>query len=403
MNGIPYGDQNSGLEPLARKIWRNVIPEDSYDKSLFYCYDAALAKYGRGGISKYIYGALHCCTASSFAAGDQDLGGVGVSIQTLHRLAFSNREVGMQTLATLVFEALFTCLALIEAIWGTPEGTHRFHLPSAIKGTIATFLDTGIFFSLSVFIASVVALGQLADGLYYQTDILSSIFNFTVGPLLVVVSLHFDQLRRRKLRIGIVVALVLLSLVLCFLAVFSGHWYFQTWPDICCPILQKDRFLLLVPILNVTFTVLLVHQLSTPTIFYFLNLVFRPHLWKMISEGNTFLNSITSLHAERQNLRQDRRKKRGAWLTFLFELYRIIIPNDQPFGWRLAIYSFVFTWSQLVYILYRRFLIGECAKGRVYKENQFGFGQALAAFMWLPVLADLGDILCSKSLSSTRQ
>ena len=123
----------------------------------------------------------------------------------------------------------------------------------------------------------------------------------------------------------------------------------------------------------------------------------------MISEGNTFLNSITSLHAERQKLRQDRRKKRGAWLTFLFELYRIIIPNDQPFGWRLAIYSFVFTWSQLVYILYQRFLIGGCAKGEVYKENQFGFGQALAAFMWLPVLADLGDILCSMSLSSTGQ
>ena len=89
MNENRYGDQDSGWEPLVRTIWRNIIPEDNYNKSLFHCYDVTLGEYHRmPNVSRYINGALHCCNASSFAAGDQDLGGVGVSIQTLHRLAF---------------------------------------------------------------------------------------------------------------------------------------------------------------------------------------------------------------------------------------------------------------------------------------------------------------------------
>ena len=302
----------------------------------------------------------------------------------------------MQTLATLAFEAFFASLIFIDVIWDIPEGARRFHLPSAIKGTIETFLDTGGFPSLSVFIAAVVAIGQFSDGLYYQTTLLSSVFNFTVGPLLVVVSLHFAQLRRRKLRIGIVVALTLPSLVLFWLAIpRDNNRFMVSWPRIYCPegSIEDDYVVFMV---NFTLTLFLAHQFVTPTVFYSLNLVFRPQLWKMISAGDTFLNSVRSLHVERQKLRQDRRKKRSACLICLFELYRFIIPDDQPFGWRLAIYSFIFTWSQLGFIFYRRFKLGSCAKGGVYKENQLGFGQTLAALIWLPVLADFGDILCSK-------
>ena len=367
-------------------------------QSLIRCYDASLGP----SPDNYLHGALQCCGSSSFAAGDQDLGGIGVSIQILDRLALSNRAVGPQILTALAFEAFFTSLILIEAIWDTPEATHRFHLPSAIKGTIETFLDTAIFFSLSVFIAAVAAIGHFAEEGYYEPILLCSVFNFTVGPLVVVVSLHFTQLRRRKFRIGIVVTLVLLSFALVCVAVSSSSpnlSSFANWAAICCPELSgpgtgmSSTF----AIANLSLTAFLLHQFTTPTLFYFLNLVFRPELWKKISEGNTFLNSIRSLQSERRKSRRDRRKKRSAYSRCLFELYHLIIPDDQPFGWRLAIYSFVFAWSQLGFIFYQRFKLGSCAKGEVYKENQFGFGQTLAALMWLPVLADFGDILFCKS------
>ena len=43
-----------GWDPLMQKIWRNVIPEDIYNRSLIHCYDAVLGS----NPDNYLYGAL---------------------------------------------------------------------------------------------------------------------------------------------------------------------------------------------------------------------------------------------------------------------------------------------------------------------------------------------------------
>ena len=370
------------------RIWRNIVPDDVYNVSLVNCYDYAVARASRPAVpenqtvsepSDYVKLGDQCCRKSSFAAGDQDLGGVGVSMHILDTLALSNRVAGMQMLTALAFEAFLAGLILIEGIGGDPEGPQKSRLPSAVRGIVEAFLDIGIFFSLSVFIAAAVALSHFGETGYYDPTLLSNIFNFTVGPMLVVVSLHFRQLRRRKLRVGIVVILVFLAHALLWVARRTSLKAKSLWVDTCCPpasalvgstpgtILRVNLFL----------TALMVHQFVTPAVFRHPYLLFRPRLWKEEKE------------------RWDSPPEKDS--SFLLGLYYLIVPRFPPFRRRLAGYSFFFTCLQLLFIYSQRFKLESCAKGGVYKENQFGFGQTLAALMWLPVLADFGSILCCKS------
>ena len=73
----------SAWNALMPKIWRNVIPEGTYNSSLVHCYDiAVLAGHSARGYGPHIYAATatQCCRKSTFATGDPDLGGIGVSI-----------------------------------------------------------------------------------------------------------------------------------------------------------------------------------------------------------------------------------------------------------------------------------------------------------------------------------
>ena len=296
----------------------------------------------------------------------------------------------MQILTALAFEAFLTGLVLISA--SRSEG-HQSRLRSALLGAVEAFLDTGIFFSLSVFIAAVIALRHFGEGEYYDPSAMSTIFTFTVGPLLVIVSLHLKQLRRRVLRVGIVVILALLSHVLFWMAQETMVPATGRWVDICCPqaSLLGGSMVAAFAWINLLLTALLVHQFITPTVLYYPNLFFRPRLWGKIFKGNTFRESFRSLEAERW---ESRRYRDSFCLPGLFFL---LFPFLPPFGRRLATFSFFFTCLQLLFIFCQRSKLENCAKGEVYKENQLSFGQTLAALMWLPVFADFGDIFFCKS------
>ena len=92
------GNESVWLE-LMPKIWRHILPDSMFNSSLVHCYDIAVAnaldpdafKYrSAAGPKDYVKIADQCCRKSSFAAGDQDIGGIGVSVHILVKLAPSD-------------------------------------------------------------------------------------------------------------------------------------------------------------------------------------------------------------------------------------------------------------------------------------------------------------------------
>jgi hypothetical protein len=302
-------------------------------------------------------------------------------------------------LMAYAFETIFTTICVIATIQKDDSFEYggKFNLESAIQihhycmeRTMETFLDAAIFFALAINVASLRGIISSKQALYASIQS-ANIAVFSLTPVLTILSLRFNKLRRRTLRVSlaIVATTMTTAIVLCgftYEIISQSNWFV-----ICYDTGVQS----LVWITVITFTGWVVYQLILGPAYYFLTLFFRHQLWGDRSkQSSNFFGRLQEVHRGRRSARRERRERRKH--RILTQVWRVIVPDEQPFAGRLAVICYLMNCMHLGLIFYTRMPMQKMA-GKNFKENEFGFGQILAALMWLPVAVEYFQIAICRS------
>jgi len=294
----------------------------------------------------------------------------------------------IQMLTAYVFEVIFSTLCVIAAIHKHPDNRdyqgvlynsirkHEF----CIYRTMEIFLDAATFFAFSIGVAGLTGIWESGFE-SYKKNLTMSVAVFSILPLLVVLPLSYDRLRRKRLRVGFVILAMLMATVLVAgdLLIYNPSAKANYWEQAC-----GDTYALVVIIWRVciVFICLLAIQVIIGPVCYCFVLLFQRRVWE---NHSTFLERFKQVQHDRRKTRHMRwHRRKHPWIRYI---YGFFVFDDQPFTWRLSIVSLLMTWVMMGLILWTRFSMQNAA-GEHYEENKMTFGQVLSGLMWLPVVVD---------------
>lgn len=295
-----------------------------------------------------------------------------------------------------VFELIFVTLCFasflpfpqspnskIGAIW-------RAHASATIK-IMDTFLDAATFFALSVTIAT---FGYLSRDLtIYERNMLHHVSLLTMGSLYVVLGFTYKTLRRRKLRCGLVTLTALMTSIMCLVEFYQRS-------------------------IERPYTFAICRAVDT---FFFRPQIVIPASVVIIFEGIGVLASVATFFARRRGRNVSVEigipqisnwvlvgwtylKRTGLFAQKPFTVSEHLdhlrrAPGMTPGLWAVASFGLLVSWSSAIVIFCAR---GEfqMAAGDYYEENEMGYGQILAALIWLPVLVEYAYFALCKYMGS---
>jgi len=298
------------------------------------------------------------------------------------------------------FETIFTTLCVFATIRKDDafEYGGNFNLKSVVQihqycmqRTMETFLDAAIFFALAVNVAGLRAITRRKQTLYASMQT-ANIAVFSIAPVLTILSLRYNQLRRRTWRVSLAIIATTMATVVVICGTMYGFGTLSNWFFVC----YNPNIPSFVWVTILTLMCWLEYQVILGPACYFLTLFFRYQLWRVRSKQSpNFFVRLLDVNHGRRSARQQRREQRKH--PILAQVWRVIVPDDQPFAGRLAVICYIMTCMLLGMILYIRLPMQKVA-GKHFKENELGFGQILAALMWLPVVVEYFQIAVCRSL-----
>ena len=242
----------------------------------------------------------------------------------------------------------------------------------AMKETTSPFLDTALFFALSVSIGMAGTLAQKTTD--YEEIVLAFVSALVAAPLYTVLAFSSRNIRRRHLRRNLIsLAVILLCLGTAIPAFIDNG--LDRWGVIC---LRGDtgyataRTVVAVMIGAIAFGCELCR-----VVLFFIQLTRRYVFYR---------GSFIKISPEKP---WDKRFKRSYFQSVFAFVKRYIYnwTSQKSSIWVVATFSLVYTLFAGGNLVYYRLLMQSLA-GVTYMESEMTYGQYLAAFIWVPVIVE---------------
>jgi len=307
-------------------------------------------------------------------------------------------------LAAYLFELTFVTVCYLSHILGPDAhkpkksggGSRKYDFLSsvvmthdrAIKETMPSFLDAAAFFALSVGVATLVTALKNTNT-YYEVVMLRHVSILSIGPLYAVLSFSYKTLRRKHLRSNIITITVIL--------VFAGWWYAPSsrmwgggkWTNFC--FVGNTYIAISISTIEVSIIFTMTVSEGFGILLRLIRLVVKccaPYSkYFAISSDNPSRSGIGRLCITLRDYSWGLVCPCFSGIFMFLRRYFFRWKLEGKSIWIVATFSLLVTWVEAAFVIFDRVRMQRQA-GDAYQENLMGYGQVLAALIWVPVIVE---------------